>query len=1090
MVAGMRGPLISATFAQTGLRALPGAATPPTDVRRALDVWSDRREAALGPASSVRAIADAAVVPLLKLLGFAASDRNDGPDWATLRASFSSGVVVPVHVVPWNEPLDRTWRKLVLDGIWTDARWCFCCNGVRLRIVDAHHTWSHRYLEFDLALVATDASVQTIFWSVARAETMAASPSLLERARALSQRHGVAVCNALGEGVLDALGQVFAALAPAHPLVSRQVLFEQSLTVLYRILFLLFAEARGLVPIWHPVYRARYSIEIIVSELLAGRRRPGTWRAILAISRLAHAGCSAGALRVTAFNGRLFAPANSVAFDRTRIDDAIMGAAVVAVSTTPTSTAGRSRISYNELDVEQLGAVYERVLDYQPATNGEPTLTRTRDVRRASGTFYTPRAVTAFLLQRTLEPLVRDRTADEILSLRILDPAMGSGAFLVGACRYLASAVEDSLVREGRWHRGDVSAADRVAVRREVAQRCLFGVDLNPMAVQLARLSLWLATLASDKPLTFLDHRLVAGDSLIGATLSDIARQAPGARAYRRRPEPLPLFADADPAAALEHAVRTRLQLALDADDSPAIVAAKERTLTALHAARSPLGRWSAVLDLWCSCWFWEEGTPPGRALFRDLSDRLLGGAAVLPARAGKGLLEHSATLSARHRFLHWPLAFPEVFSDERGQRLPAAGFDAIVGNPPWDMIRGDSGNVGVRAGRRVSARQLLGFVRDAGIYQVESRSHTNRYQLFVERALQLTRPGGRVGLVLPSGVISDTGAAPLRRHLFDRADVDSITGLENRGGIFPIHRGLRFVLATGTVGRPTSGPLCRFRIGRPDELHDPEPSRPALIMTRQLLTRLSGDDDLGIPEIGGRQDLRILEMISARFNWLGSDDGWNVRFGRELNATDDKDAFLPLSGAGGARPVLEGKQIEPFRAVIETARYELRPGSRATGIVRRARLAYRDVASATNKLTLIAALIPPRAVTTHTLLCLKTPLAIETQEVLCGLLNSLVANYIVRLRVSTHLTVSLVSRLPVPVVPRTSAMFESLSHLVRQLGRGRRPALDMPEYAALQGIVAHLYGLSEKQFEHILGTFPLIRSEVRERVMLSFRGH
>jgi hypothetical protein len=260
--------------------------------------------------------------------------------------------------------------------------------------------------------------------------------------------------------------------------------------------------------------------------------------------------------------------------------------------------------------------------------------------------------------------------------------------------------------------------------------------------------------------------------------------------------------------------------------------------------------------------------------------------------------------------------------------------------------------------------------------------------------------------------------------------------------------------------------------------------------MTRQLLTRLSGDDDLGIPEIGGRQDLRILEMISARFNWLGSDDGWNVRFGRELNATDDKDAFLPLSKAGGARPVLEGKQIEPFRAVIETARYELRPGSRATGIVRRARLAYRDVASATNKLTLIAALIPPRAVTTHTLLCLKTPLAIETQEVLCGLLNSLVANYIVRLRVSTHLTVSLVSRLPVPVVPRTSAMFESLSHLVRQLGRGRRPALDMPEYAALQGIVAHLYGLSEKQFEHILGTFPLIRSEVRERVMLSFRGH
>ena len=112
-----------------------------------------------------------------------------------------------------------------------------------------------------------------------------------------------------------------------------------------------------------------------------------------------------------------------------------------------------------------------------------------------------------------------------------------------------------------------------------------------------------------------------------------------------------------------------------------------------------------------------------------------------------------------------------------------------------------------------LEARQFTAFAREAGIYRVESRAHVNRYQLFVERALQLARPGGRIGLVLPSGVVTDTGAAPLRRHLFDRADVDTVTGLDNRGGIFPIHRSLRFVLLTATAGTPTRQVACRFGV-------------------------------------------------------------------------------------------------------------------------------------------------------------------------------------------------------------------------------------------------------------------------------------
>ena len=193
-------------------------------------------------------------------------------------------------------------------------------------------------------------------------------PARLDTVVTLSRHHGVQVCRALGTGVLDALEVLLSALTRGGRQPPAR-LWEQSLTVLYRVLFLLFAEARGLVPLWHPLYRERYSLEAIVTVLLEGRSYKGLWRAIQAISRLAHAGCTAGELRVTAFNGRLFAPAEAAAFDSTRLSDLVMGRTVIALSSTPTNRhGGRARILYRDLDVEQLGAVYERVLEYEQPT--------------------------------------------------------------------------------------------------------------------------------------------------------------------------------------------------------------------------------------------------------------------------------------------------------------------------------------------------------------------------------------------------------------------------------------------------------------------------------------------------------------------------------------------------------------------------------------------------------------------------------------------------------------------------------------------------------------------------------------------------
>jgi hypothetical protein len=1096
MIPGVRGALISSAFVRDVLPAMPESAAVPRPVVSALVSWSQRLEHVLGMASSVRSIADVAILPLLDLLGLIVDRRIDERERCLLHTRAGATRVV-VIVSAWGEPLERIWRSSVIHAIAADARWCVCCNGRAVRLVDARRTWSRDYLEFDCLLVSREPLTQHLLWTLMRADAIAGNSPFIDRVVDQSRRHGVRVCRVLGDGVLEALRLLVGTLATGKRPASMPVLFEQSLTVLYRVLFLLFAEARGLLPLWHPVYRDRYSLDTIVTTLLRGQRYRGLWHAVQAISRLAHAGCRAGALRVTAFNGRLFSPSQADSFDRTPIMDAVMGRAMVAVSTTPIEGASgkprpttiRARIVYRDLDVEQLGAVYERVLEYEPSPGA--TLVRTREVRKSSGTFYTPRGLTGFLVRQTLEPLVKGRRSEEILRLRILDPAMGSGAFLVAACRYLSAIAEEALIEEGTWHAHDVTAADRAALRREVASRCLFGVDLNPMAVQLARLSLWLATLANDKPLSFLDHHLVTGNSLVGASPDDLRRQPGGGSARGRRQEALPLFPEESLLSLIQQAVRIRQQLTMQADDTAAIVREKERTLTALHAKDSSLGTWSRLLDLWCAGWFWTTGSPPDRGTFRELTARLLDGDCALPERICSQLLSLSDSTAARVRCHHWPLVFPEIFIDEHGHPRPAPGFDAIVGNPPWEMVRGDSGDEDARLSRKAGARRLTDFVRESGIYRVESPAHANLYQFFVERALQLVRRGGRIGLVLPSGLVSDAGAAPLRRHLFDRAEVDAITGLDNREAIFPIHRSTRFVLLTCTAGLRTQAIRCRFGITRVEDLErgDAE-TAPPITLTRAFIQQLSGADDIGIPELMTPRDLSIVERISTGIPRLGEEAGWSARFSRELNASDDRHAFTKYTGKSDSRPIIEGKQIDPFRVSLDRCRLQLDPRAvvRRT-LPQRARLAYRDVASATNRLTLIAAIIPARAVTTHTLFCLRTKLSLAEQHVLCALLNSFVANYLIRLRVNTHVTATLMSRLPVPLIREEHPFFERLGELSRGLIRATRPAEEMEEYAHLQALCAHAYRLRASEFEHVLVTFPLIPEGVRRAALTAFNN-
>ncbi len=232
---------------------------------------------------------------------------------------------------------------------------------------------------------------------------------------------------------------------------------------------------------------------------------------------------------------------------------------------------------------------------------------------------------------------------------------------------------------------------------------------------------------------------------------------------------------------------------------------AKEQALAALHDEREAIERWKSVCDLWCAAWFTTR--PPGRRAvpFAALADALLGRGG-LPIHIAGPYLQQAKDVAQRERFFHWTLEFPEIFGDTKGQPLAAPGFDAIVGNPPWEMLRGDRGERSTRDSARTAASSLTDFARGSGIYRWLGDGHVNLYQLFLERTLVLLRQGGRLGMVVPSGLATDRGTAPLRRTLFDRTRIDSFVALDNRNGMFPVHRSLRFLLVSAVCWRPYLG--------------------------------------------------------------------------------------------------------------------------------------------------------------------------------------------------------------------------------------------------------------------------------------------
>lgn len=588
------------------------------------------------------------------------------------------------------------------------------------------------------------------------------------------------------------------------------------LTVLMRLVFILYAEDRGLLST-DSVYVNHYSITGLFDRLRAdaGRfpdtmnQRYGAWAQLLTLFRLVHEGGSHGAFHIPARKGYLFDPdryrflegSSPLSPDGEVVIPRVSDGVLFNVLSNLLILDGE-RLSYRTLDVEQIGSVYETIMGFElevaggrsiaikpTKSHGAPTtinleellatkpadrpkwlaertdqklagqaaealkkastvdellaalenkiaetvtpnavpkgamIFQPSDERRRSGSHYTPRSLTEPIVRKTLEPVLKNLgdkpTPKQLLELKVCDPAMGSGAFLVETCRQLG----DELVKA--WHVHDQAPripADEDEIlhaRRLIAQRCLYGVDKNPMAVDLAKLSLWLATLAKDHPFTFVDHALRHGDSLVGLTRKQIAD-------FHWLPAPTRVFGQQVIEERIQAATRVRQEI-IEAGDEFTFQRKREK----LDAADESLNLVRFAGNLVVAAFFAGDNDKKRKAkreeLLQAFSEYLQTGNMVLrPAKADKDLRSGDKAI---HPF-HWEIEFPEVFGRENG------GFDAMVGNPPF------------MGGRRIST--LLGDGYRDWLPALHDQTHSNADLVahFYRRAFALLCPNGCFGLI------------------------------------------------------------------------------------------------------------------------------------------------------------------------------------------------------------------------------------------------------------------------------------------------------------------------------------------------------
>lgn len=671
------------------------------------------------------------------------------------------------------------------------------------------------------------------------------------RARELL-RHGVEeALAALGQGFLSHPENQGLRAAFASGAITKAVYFQQLLRLVYRVIFLLTVEERGVL---HPtdsseaarkLYADGYGLRRLRERAVrrsAHDRHHDHWETM----KISFRGLATGEPRLglPALAG-IFAKDQCPALDAARLENRFLLLALFRLSWLREET-GIARVNWRDMGPEELGSVYESLLELVPqvsdggrsfsfATGGETK----GHARKTSGSYYTPDSLVQVLLESALEPVVA-RTISEhpsdsveaLLSLAIVDPACGSGHFLLAAARRLAGHIA-RLQAEGT-----PSAAEYRHSLRQVVGRCIYGVDLNPMAVELCKVSLWMEAVEPGLPLTFLDSHIRHGNALLGTTPALMATGIPDeawkalegddkevASALRKRNKAERSsnnlqFEFSRSAEGATIAILGQMQ-ALDAAPDTELKALVEKRVAwaALLESDQYLSRQLAA-DAWCAAFVWPKQAgelahiAPTQSQWEALRNE--------PRAAPTRLVARVRELAQDYQFFHWHLAFPQVFA--RG------GFDIVLGNPPWERVNinqkewftqrepdvADSRNVAERSRRIADLREnnlelwedwvgasrkaqgTTHFARASLRYPLCAHGDINSYSLFAELNRSITRASGRVGCVLPSGIATDKSTRQFFASLMEAGSILSLHEFENEG-FFSAGKGhmLRFALTT-----------------------------------------------------------------------------------------------------------------------------------------------------------------------------------------------------------------------------------------------------------------------------------------------------
>ena len=784
-----------------------------------------------------------------------------------------------VHVVPPSQGLDaRTERGKPSphDAVQEylnrhDDLWALLMNGLYLRVLrDYHHTYVKGYVEFDLEAIFITRSFRDFqaLYRIAHASrfTSAETGNLYleeyfqhsqlvgEKVGAKLRENVVRAVMALGNGFLDEdlLAELRADEAKCHQF------YEEILRVVYRIIFLLYAEQRGMLSggeaTHHDLYLEEYSMSALreraLTDYRALDRHVDYWIGLRSTFEILRSGSSE--LGIYPYGGMLFDTDRDNYVAQYACKNAELLEGVYYLTTTEIDDAIH-RISYADIDVEEIGAIYESLLENTPQITSTPETINNIDypansfildpralTRKTTGSYYTSHALIQELIKSALEPIIKDRlsnvgTASEereraLLSITVCDPACGSGAFLIAACNRLA--IELARIRTGDIVLTDVGLQ---SARRDALQHCIYGVDLNPMAIELVKVSLWINALVKDKPLSFLDHHLKQGNSVIGSTRNLMAGGIP-TEAFN------PVLGDhkkvADQVKSINKAQRlsTSLsgwaeeqtihslygaefaQLSNVAEITPDAVKEKNRK----YAELLKNGQYSKsrfLADIWTCAFFWplteEEQEFP--------TQHILSSADRDSTSISASFEDKIDRLAQTYSWFHWELEFPEVFNGIE------PGFDCILGNPPWEFVEIQEkeffgqeapkiAQARTAADRKKMIRELAErdprlydvfanakrqteceskFLRGSSRFPLSGKGNINTYSIFVEHATQIMRSTGRAGLVVPSGIATDARTARLFRALIDNRQLISLFDFENRRKVFPIDSRYKFCLLT-----------------------------------------------------------------------------------------------------------------------------------------------------------------------------------------------------------------------------------------------------------------------------------------------------